>query len=144
MKHLKLIALFVGITLFFNCCDETDDFTIIGKWKPKLSVQKDYYDGVLTYSETYTPSTKNFYKDGTGLMSNDVGYSQTFTWSLEKNKLTLSYTLDYSIPINNTWEITNTTGDSFEMQLTVQHTSVDPVEGTETEYKSVNTEKYYK
>lgn len=144
MRYLKLLVLPISITLFFNCCDTDDDFSIIGTWNPKLSVQKDYFDGVLTSSQNYTPSTKTFYKDGTGLMFNDVGYSQSFTWTLEKNKLSLSYTMDYGIPVNITWEITSSSSDSFEMKHTVQHLIVDPIEDTEQEYKGVNTEKYFK
>ena len=107
LRFLGMTLLMVMLAVNFTACSDDDEndkpvieeANLIGKWQSTWEKIHKVENGkeVVTSDEAYTNGLREFKADGTCIKSYvDGGYTETSSWSLKGNKLTISYNDGYS------------------------------------------------
>jgi hypothetical protein len=136
-KLFSLTTLIVAvIALITTGCEKTPEELLIGKWEVQSMDLKLYIDNVLEESatETYDPNEMvlEFLDGGSGKEYSSGTQVDTFNWTVNGDKLTLTYTGEDPVEVKfsvgeNSLEVTmeesetdSETGDVYKMVMVIK------------------------
>lgn len=122
--RLNLLFSVIFLLMLSSCKKDESEASLLGKWNPQTAVQNFYEDGEKYNSTTYFASEKTFNADGTGMMTNGESYSETFSWTLEGEILTITMISDYDVWITSKWEIQYLNNNSFQIRNKLINTTM--------------------
>lgn len=100
MKKMNsiLMMLLVAITsMVFTSCEKEQDELIIGTWTAEISEDyKEYENGELIYSDIDTFTETWTFQENGQLLVNYEGQQNTYTYSVQGDKLQTTYAQDFS------------------------------------------------